>query len=202
MSVLVSKAKEQIISAVNSAAEKAIGAGTLPAAELTPFTVETPANRDHGDYAVNAAMSWAKAFHKAPRAIAEALVEQLELEGSFIDRCEIAGPGFMNFFLNDAYYAAVLRDISEKGENYGKSDFGKGKRILVEFVSANPTGPMHIGNARGGALGDALAAVLSAAGYETEREFYINDAGNQINKFGLSLDLRYRQLYSEGIEMP
>lgn len=202
MSVLVSKAKEQIISAVNSAAEKAIGAGTLPAAELTPFTVETPANRDHGDYAVNAAMSWAKAFHKAPRAIAEALVEQLELEGSFIDRCEIAGPGFMNFFLNDAYYAAVLRDIGEKGENYGKSDFGKGKRILVEFVSANPTGPMHIGNARGGALGDVLAAVLSAAGYETEREFYINDAGNQINKFGLSLDLRYRQLYSEGIEMP
>lgn len=202
MSVLVKQAKEQIISAVKLAAEKAISAGALLEGELTPFSVETPANRDHGDYAVNAAMAWSRVFRKAPRAIAEALTEQLELEGTFIDRCEIAGPGFMNFFLNDMYYAEILRDIEEKGADYGKSDFGGGKRVLVEFVSANPTGPMHIGNARGGALGDALAAVLSAAGFETEREFYINDAGNQINKFGLSLDLRYQQLYREGVEMP
>lgn len=202
MSVLVKQAKEQIISAVKLAAEKAISAGALPEGELTPFSVETPANRDHGDYAVNAAMAWSRVFRKAPRAIAEALTERLELEGTFIDRCEIAGPGFMNFFLNDMYYAEILRDIEEKGADYGKSDFGGGKRVLVEFVSANPTGPMHIGNARGGALGDALAAVLSAAGFETEREFYINDAGNQINKFGLSLDLRYQQLYREGVEMP
>ena len=190
------------MSAVKAAAERAIAAGALPEGELTPFTVETPANREHGDYAVNAAMAWARVFRKAPRAVAEALTGQLDLEGTFIDRCEIAGPGFMNFFLNDTYYAEILRDIEKKGGNYGKSDFGGGKRVLVEFVSANPTGPMHIGNARGGALGDALAAVLSAAGFETEREFYINDAGNQINKFGLSLDLRYQQLYRDGVEMP
>lgn len=202
MSVLVKQAKEQIMSAVKAAAERAMTAGTLPEGELTPFSVETPANREHGDYAVNAAMAWARVFRKAPRAVAEALTGQLALEGTFIDRCEIAGPGFMNFFLNDTYYAEILRDIEKKGENYGKSDFGGGKRVLVEFVSANPTGPMHIGNARGGALGDALAAVLSAAGFETEREFYINDAGNQINKFGLSLDLRYQQLYRDGVEMP
>ena len=202
MSVLVKQAKEQIMSAVKAAAERAIAAGALPEGELTPFTVETPANREHGDYAVNAAMAWARVFRKAPRAVAEALTGQLDLEGTFIDRCEIAGPGFMNFFLNDMYYAEILRDIEKKGADYGKSDFGGGKRVLVEFVSANPTGPMHIGNARGGALGDALAAVLSAAGFETEREFYINDAGNQINKFGLSLDLRYQQLYRDGVEMP
>lgn len=202
MSVLVKQAKEQIMSAVKAAAERAIAAGALPEGELTPFTVETPANREHGDYAVNAAMAWARVFRKAPRAVAEALTGQLDLEGTFIDRCEIAGPGFMNFFLNDTYYAEILRDIEKKGADYGKSDFGGGKRVLVEFVSANPTGPMHIGNARGGALGDALAAVLSAAGFETEREFYINDAGNQINKFGLSLDLRYQQLYRDGVEMP
>lgn len=202
MSVLVKQAKEQIMSAVKTAAERAIAAGALPEGELTPFTVETPANREHGDYAVNAAMAWARVFRKAPRAVAEALTGQLDLEGTFIDRCEIAGPGFMNFFLNDTYYAEILRDIEKKGADYGKSDFGGGKRVLVEFVSANPTGPMHIGNARGGALGDALAAVLSAAGFETEREFYINDAGNQINKFGLSLDLRYQQLYRDGVEMP
>lgn len=202
MSVLVKQAKEQIMSAVKAAAERAIAAGALPEGELAPFTVETPANREHGDYAVNAAMAWARVFRKAPRAVAEALTGQLDLEGTFIDRCEIAGPGFMNFFLNDTYYAEILRDIEKKGADYGKSDFGGGKRVLVEFVSANPTGPMHIGNARGGALGDALAAVLSAAGFETEREFYINDAGNQINKFGLSLDLRYQQLYRDGVEMP
>ena len=104
--------------------------------------------------------------------------------------------------MSDAYYADILADVCEKGEDYGKSNYGNGKRVLVEFVSANPTGPMHIGNARGGALGDCLASVLEAAGYYTEREFYINDAGNQINKFGLSLDLRYLQLYKDGIEMP
>lgn len=202
MSVFVAKAKEQIVSTVQNAAQKAIAAGELPPGELTDFTIKTPANREHGDYAVNAAMAWARVFRKPPRAIAEALAAQFDFGGTYIARCEIAGPGFINFFLSDQYYAAILRDIAEKGESYGKSDHGAGQRVLVEFVSANPTGPMHIGNARGGALGDALASVLSAAGYYTEREFYINDAGNQINKFGLSLELRYLQLFREGIEMP
>ena len=202
MSLLVAKAKEQIKNALGAAAQSAINKGEFVEAELPAFAIEVPSNRDHGDYAVNAAMVWARAFRKAPRAIAETLVNNIDLDGTYIDRCEIAGPGFINFFLNNKYYADIVSDVKTKGSDYGKSDFGGGERVLVEFVSANPTGPMHIGNARGGALGDCLAAVLSAAGYYVEREFYINDAGNQINKFGLSLDLRYQQLYREGVEMP
>ena len=202
MSLLVSIAKEQIKNSVLSAADKAIAKGDLPQAELNDFIIEIPSNREHGDYAVNAAMAWARVFKKSPRQIAEIIVENLDLENNYISRCEIAGPGFLNFFLSDNYFADIIKDVLGKKEEYGKSNFGDGKKVLVEFVSANPTGPMHIGNARGGALGDCLAAVLSAAGYYTEREFYINDAGNQINKFGLSLDLRYQQLYKDGVEMP
>ena len=202
MSVIVNKAKEQIIEAVKKAAESAMTSGALERAELCDFAIEIPSNRDHGDYAVNAAMVWARAFHKAPRMIAQALMDSADFSGTYIDRYEIAGPGFINFFLSDSYYADIVADVVTKGEEYGRSNYGEGKKVLVEFVSANPTGPMHIGNARGGALGDALAAVMDAAGYYTEREFYINDAGNQINKFGLSLDLRYSQLYRDGIEMP
>ena len=203
MSILVTKAKEQIEKTIKDAIENAVKTGGLKEYDTLPkFTIETPANRTHGDYAVNVALVCAKTFAKAPRMIAETILENANFEDTYIDRAEIAGPGFINFFLNDDYYADIVRDINEKGENYGKSDFGKNKRILVEFVSANPTGPMHIGNARGGALGDCLAAVLEAAGYYTEREFYINDAGNQINKFALSLDIRYRQLFGDKQEMP
>lgn len=202
MSFLVSQAKEQIKQIIYTAANAAAEKGELEAAELPDFSIEVPANRDHGDYAVNAAMVWARAFHKAPRQIAEILMNNADFANSYVAKYEIAGPGFINFFLSDSYYADIVADITEKGADYGKSDYGKGKRVLVEFVSANPTGPMHIGNARGGALGDCLAAVLEASGHYTEREFYINDAGNQINKFGLSLDLRYQQLYKDGVEMP
>ena len=202
MSLIVSKAKEQINNIIINAANSAMQKGELEKGELTSFTIEVPANRDHGDYAVNAAMVWARLFHKAPRQIAEILSQNFDFEGSYIKSFEIAGPGFINFFLSDNYYADIVTDVIEKNEDYGKSNYGEGKKILVEFVSANPTGPMHIGNARGGALGDCLAAVLENAGYYTEREFYINDAGNQINKFGLSLDLRYLQLYKQGIKMP
>lgn len=202
MSIIVANAKEQIKNIIIEAAKASIADNSLESAEIGDFAIEVPANRTHGDYAVNAAMVWARAFHKAPRQIAEILMQHANFSGSYIKSFEIAGPGFINLFLNDNYYSDILKDVENKGADYGKSDFGKGKKILVEFVSANPTGPMHIGNARGGALGDCLAAVLEAAGYYTEREFYINDAGNQINKFGLSLDLRYLQLYKDGIEMP
>ena len=202
MSLLVAKAKEQVSSCVLNAAKTAMEKGILENAELSEFTVTVPQNREHGDWAVNAAMVWAKAFHKAPRQIAEIISAEFDFSDTYIEKFEIAGPGFINFFLSDRYYADILADVDEKGADYGKSGYGEGKRVLVEFVSANPTGPMHIGNARGGALGDCLASVLEAAGYYTEREFYINDAGNQINKFGLSLDLRYLQLYKDGIEMP
>ncbi len=202
MSLLVSKAKEQVSETVLSAVQNSMREGALDQAEPPAFTVSAPTDREHGDYAVNAAMVWAKTFRKAPRQIAEILLAHMDFTGTYIEKCEIAGPGFMNFFLSDDYYADILLDAAQKGRDYGKSNFGEGKRVLVEFVSANPTGPMHIGNARGGALGDCLSAVLETAGYRVEREFYINDAGNQINKFGLSLDLRYLQLYQDGIEMP
>lgn len=202
MSKIVSLAKEQIENIIYSAAKSAMSEGLLPEAELNPFKIEMPQSRDHGDYAVNAAMVWSKAFRNAPRKIAEILTAKFDFSDSYIKSCEIAGPGFINFFLADSYYADIVADVIDKKENYGKSDFGQGKKVLVEFVSANPTGPMHIGNARGGALGDCLASVLETAGYYVEREFYINDAGNQINKFGLSLDMRYQQIYKEGIEMP
>ena len=202
MSLIVAKTKEQINACILNAAKSAMEKGELERAELTEFSVSVPQSREHGDLAVNAAMVWARLFHKSPRQIAEILSSEFDFSDTYIEKSEIAGPGFINFFLSDRYYADILADVDEKGSDYGKSNFGAGKRVLVEFVSANPTGPMHIGNARGGALGDCLAAVLEAAGYYTEREFYINDAGNQINKFGLSLDLRYLQLYKDGIEMP
>ncbi len=195
-------AREQIKTAVINAVKKAIDSGQLLKAELSDFNVEAPANREHGDYAVNAALVWARCFHKAPSAIADIIINNADFSGTYIQKCEKAGPGFINFTLSDGYFSDIVSDALNKAEDYGDSDFGKGKRILVEFVSANPTGPMHIGNARGGALGDCLAAVLKKAGFYVEREFYINDAGNQINKFGLSLDLRYLQLYKDGIEMP
>ena len=202
MSVLVNKAKKQIEELLINAAKTAMQKGELCEAELAPFKVEVPADRKNGDYAVNAAMVWARGFKSAPRAIAETLMANACFDGTFIEKYEIAGPGFINFFLSDKYYADIVADVITKGDAYGKSNYGCGKKVLVEFVSANPTGPMHIGNARGGALGDCLAAVMEAAGYYTEREFYINDAGNQINKFGLSLDLRYKQIYADGVEMP
>ena len=155
-----------------------------------------PADRSHGDWSCNAAMAGAKAFRAAPRKIAEAIVSHLDLSATYFDRVEIAGPGFLNFFFSPRFQSDVLRDILALDENYGRSDYGQGKKVMVEFVSANPTGPMHMGNARGGALGDCLAAVLDAAGYDVWREFYVNDAGNQIEKFGLSLSIRYQQLFA------
>lgn len=188
--------------AIISAVQKAQAEGLLPEAEMPDFTIETPADRSHGDLAANAAMVSARAFHAAPRKIAEIITNNMDLSSTQLERVEIAGPGFMNFFYSREFYASVLDEIAAEGENYGRSDFGEGKKVLVEFVSANPTGPMHVGNSRGGALGDALAAVLEAAGYKVAREFYVNDAGNQIEKFATSLEVRYLQLYKEGIEMP
>ncbi len=202
MSLLVNTAKNQIKELINCAAKKAMAENILCEAELPDFNIEVPSDTKHGDYAVNAALVWAKAFRSAPRKIAETLMDKADLEGTYIDRFEIAGPGFINFFLSDKYYADILSDIDTKKEKYGESGYGENKKVLVEFVSANPTGPMHIGNARGGALGDCLAAVMEKSGYYVEREFYINDAGNQINKFGLSLSLRYQQLFDDSVEMP
>ena len=202
MSYIVKKAENQIYEIIKKALAKAIEKGELPEGEVPDFKVEVPADRSHGDYSTNAAMVSARVFRTAPMKIAAALCENAELDGTYFNKIEAAGAGFINFTLGSAYYADILFDVENKGEMYGHSDYGKGKSALVEFVSANPTGPMHIGNARGGAMGDCLAEILSWAGYHSEREFYVNDGGNQIEKFGLSLDVRYKQHFGDPMEMP
>lgn len=187
----VSMLKQAITDAINKAIEKE----ELPQAEIPQFIIETPADRSHGDFATNVAMAGAKAFRMPPFKIAQAITANLDLENTMCEKFETAGPGFINFFLGADFYSNVITEILDNPEEYGCSDYGKGEKVMVEFVSANPTGPMHMGNARGGALGDCLAAVLNKAGYETWREFYVNDAGNQIEKFGCSLEARYLQIF-------
>lgn len=176
----------------------------LPEETIPEFDIEIPAERDHGDLSANVALMSAKKFKMPPRKIAEIILKNLKLDNNLILKSEIAGPGFINFFLNAEFFENTLKEIIKHGKNYGASDFGKGKRIMVEFVSANPTGPMHMGNARLGALGDCLASILDKVGYYVYKEFYVNDAGNQIEKFGLSLDVRYRQICNgkDSVEMP
>ncbi len=196
MSVLVKKSKEELKNRIIKAAQKAFSGVELP-----DFNIEVPADTSFGDYASNAAMVSARCLKQNPRAIATAIAENFELDDK-ICKVEVAGPGFLNFFLGDGFFSSIVLDVLDKKEDYGKSDLGKGKSVLVEFVSANPTGPMHIGNARGGALGDCLTSVLSAAGYNAKREFYVNDAGNQIEKFKTSLEMRYLQLFDNTTKMP
>ncbi len=201
MSLIVNKVKNQINELILSAAAKCVEKGEFADAVLPDFNIEIPSDRSHGDFAVNAAMVWARALKKAPRMIAESIQKEINI-GGYIDRLEIAGPGFINIYLSDRFYSDIVLEVLENKENYGRSDYGKGKKVLVEFVSANPTGPMHIGNARGGALGDSIAAAYDWAGYDVKREFYVNDAGNQINKFKMSLEARYLQLFDDSVEIP
>lgn len=202
MSLLVKETQMELREKILDALGRAVANGELPAEPLPAFNIEKPANSANGDFSSNIALAGAKAFKKAPRMIAQSIADNIDLEGTLFEKVEIAGPGFLNFYLSQRYYSEIVKDVITRGENYGASDFGKGKKVLVEFVSANPTGPMHIGNARGGAIGDCLAAVLEKAGYNVSREFYVNDAGNQIEKFATSLEVRYLQLYKDGIEMP
>ncbi len=203
MSKLVQQSTEELRKRILAAIGKAVANGELPEEPIPDFAIEVPADRAHGDWATNAAMVSARAFKQAPRKIAEAIVSNLDLSDTYFKpACEIAGPGFINFSLNERFYVDVLRDIEKMGDQYGRSDYGQGKKIMVEFVSANPTGPMHMGNARGGALGDCLSSVLDAAGYDVWREFYVNDAGNQIEKFGISLETRYLQIYLGEDQVP
>ena len=203
MANLIEMAKSQADSLLQAAYGRAVAGGRLPEGGLRG-SVEIPKDTRNGDYAANHAMAAAKSMHMAPRRVAEELLSCLELEGSYFSACEIAGPGFLNFRLAPAWYAAVLNNIISEGDGYGRSDAGRGERVMVEFVSANPTGPMTIGNARGGVLGDALASVLDRAGYDVYREFYVNDAGNQVDLFGRSIEARYLQLClgEDAVEFP
>ena len=199
---MTEKAKSEVKEIVMNALGQLTADGKLPAEPIPPFTVEQPADSSHGDFSCNAALASSKVFRKNPRETAGLISDAAILDGTLFDRIEVAGPGFINFFLKPLWFAETVNAAIEGGAEYGKTDMGRGRRVLVEFVSANPTGPMHIGNARGGAIGDCLASVLEYAGYYVEREFYINDAGNQVNKFGLSLDIRYKQIFGSTEEMP
>ena len=191
---MIQNAKDQAAELSMKAYRAAAADGTLPEAEVKTAPVEIPKDTANGDFTTTFALAAAKALHQSPKAIAQALLDHMDLSGSYFESAEIAGPGFLNFRLNDTWYQGVLDAVEQEGECYGSSDSLKGQKIMVEFVSANPTGPMHMGNARGGVLGDTLAAVLSLCGAEVTREFYVNDAGHQIDKFAHSIEARYLQL--------
>jgi arginyl-tRNA synthetase len=176
--------------------------GGLPQCALPPLVMEYPREERHGDYATNMAMAMASQIEKPPRAIAEAIVKYLEDTEGIIERVEVAGPGFINFFLKKAYWQRLLREADRHGEQYGAGEVGRGKRALVEFLSANPTGPLHIGHGRIAAFGDALANVLEKAGYEVEREYYINDIGTQMQLLGRSVYCRYLEEWGREVPFP
>lgn len=190
----VNQAKSEIKEIVISALGVLVREGKIAAEPLPAFQVTIPNDSAHGDFSANAALVCAKALKTNPRALAQQIVDAAVLDGTSFDKIELAGPGFLNFFLGSKWFSEVVTNTVSLGADYGKTELGAGKRVLVEFVSANPTGPMHIGNARGGAIGDCLASLLQTAGYKADREFYINDAGNQVAKFGKSLSLRYMQI--------
>ena len=195
----IADAQKQLDTLIRAAYAKA-----FPGKEMRDFIIEIPKDTSHGDFASNAAMVNAKNAGKAPRDIAAALLEAMDFTGSYFVAAETAGPGFMNFRLGQNWFSDSVQSVLDCGADYGRSDYGHGEKVMVEFVSANPTGPMHMGNARGGAIGDCLASALDFAGYKVCREFYINDAGNQIVKFGKSLEARYLQLYlgEDAVEFP
>lgn len=191
--------KEAVRSAVLGAFRKAAAEGLLPETEPAPFAVEVPEDPGHGDLSVNAALVNARTMRMPPRRLAELLAERFDFGSLPVESASVAGPGFLNFTMKPEWFAFLLDEILEKKETFGRSDYGRGEKVMVEFVSANPTGPMHMGNARGGAIGDCLASALEWSGHDVTREFYVNDAGNQIRKFGVSLEIRYLQ-YFEGAE--
>jgi len=194
--------KNRLRAAVEHALKECYRTGTLDSGEIPDFVIEVPAHADHGDFAVNAAMTLARPEKKAPRTIAEAIVEALGEGEGLWSRVEIAGPGFINFFLTPRCWYGVLDEIARRGSDYGKSAMGNGQKVQVEFVSANPTGPLHIGHGRGAATGDAVARLLAETGFDVQREYYINDAGNQVALLGLSVWMRLRELRGETIDFP
>ena len=200
---LVEQVTEQVRKEIEQGILQAKTDGRFDFTEMPAFIVEVPKDKSHGDFATNAAMLLTKQAKMKPRDIAQAIVDSLNKESKLIEKVEIAGPGFINFYLSQNWLYDILPMVETQDETYGSVDIGKGEKVQVEFVSANPTGLLHMGNARGGALGDSLANLLKMAGYDVTKEFYINDAGNQIVNLGLSLEARYRQLLGqEGCEIP
>ena len=194
MSNMIQAAREQVAHLTQAAYERAAQQGLLPSGQTIRGSVEVPKDSKNGDFASSFAMAGAKALGKPPREVAQVILDHLDLAGSYFQRAELAGPGFLNFFYDHSWYGGVLSAVEADPAEYGGSDEGHGQKVMVEFVSANPTGPMHMGNARGGVLGDTLANILRREGYDTWKEFYVNDAGNQIHKFAQSIHARYMQI--------
>jgi len=188
----------ELKAALNRAVEK----GELQVEKVPEFVVEVPREAEHGDFATNLAMLLPGQARMAPRKIAGIIINNLSLAGTEVERVEVAGPGFINFYLKTSWLYKVIPLIERRGKDYGRVNLGKGKKVQVEFVSANPTGLLHMGNARGAALGDSIASVLDFAGFDVTREFYINDAGNQIENFGRSLEARYFQQFGFDTAVP
>ncbi len=202
MGSIVSDMRTALYEKLEEALERAIEKGELKVNETPDFTIEVPREDDHGDFACNIAMLLAKQARMAPRKIAEVILNNLVADKELLLQVEIAGPGFINFYLKPNWAHPVIAAVEKKGKDFGRLDIGRGKRVQVEFVSANPTGLLHMGNARGAALGDSIASILDFAGYEVSREFYINDAGKQIENFGRSLEARYFQQFGHDVEIP
>ena len=194
--------KNHIRKLVLEAARKAYDAGVLPSDAFPAVEVEEPKIESHGDFATNFAMLSAKVQKMPPRSIAQALVDHMVDPEGRLDRLEIAGPGFVNFFLKPSAWPPVLANVLDQDQRYGASDMGRGARVQVEFVSANPTGPLHVGHGRGAAVGDAMANILALCGYDVQREYYINDSGRQIKTLGRSVLLRCRELIGESVDFP
>ncbi|SFE83934.1 arginine--tRNA ligase [Fictibacillus sp. KU28468] len=182
--------------------EAVIKAGLAEREQLPEVVLEIPKDKSHGDYATNMAMQLARIAKKAPKVIAEEILNHFDKSKASISKLEIAGPGFINFYMDNAYLTDLIPAILKAGEDYGRTEFGGGKKVQVEFVSANPTGNLHLGHARGAAVGDSLCNILDRAGYEVSREYYINDAGNQINNLAYSIEARYFQALGQEKEMP
>ena len=204
MTNLIENLRNQVGNIIRGALATAMGKGELPNFVISEITVETPKEKEHGEFSTNIAMQLAKQVRKAPVQTAAILIANMDFTNTYISKAECAGPGFINFFLNNSWLYETLRIINRECEDYGRINIGQGKKVMVEYVSANPTGPLHMGNARGGALGDCIASVLWAAGYDVTREFYVNDAGNQMEKFGISLEARYMQILKgkESVQFP
>ena len=201
---MIESAKEQVRQLTQRAYLACVEAGTLPGGIETVPAVEIPKDTANGDYTTTFCLAAAKAMKMNPRQVAQTLIDAMALEDSYFTAVELAGPGFLNFRLGGKWYADTVSVIEAEGEKYGENDTLAGKKYMVEFVSANPTGPMHMGNARGGVLGDTLASVLQKSGADVWREFYVNDAGNQIEKFAKSLEARYFQIIKgeDAVEFP
>jgi arginyl-tRNA synthetase len=192
--------KEQLAGAITLAAVAAVEEGTFPRGVLPEVLLEVPPEKSFGDYATNFAMQAARTLKANPRKIAEAVVSRLQFP--WLDRAEIAGPGFINFYLKPDWMYGLLQEILDAGDGYGNTQTGKKQKVQIEFVSANPTGPLHVGHGRGAAFGSALANLMAAAGYDVQKEFYINDAGNQIDNLAASVEARYLELMGQSAEFP